>query len=199
MPNYYPLPISGTMPTIAWRRETVDASAGVYKLVGHVTSSNGVKDIMTALNFDNTVIQPVHFSNYSDVTVTDKSTEWPMCLEPKLKYSSGWGENLYSMEFISYVSGDRTALEFTEYYNQATTSTNPDTDYAAFYYKVKSGKTVDAETFKLASLAPKDPIAAAVVNANNEMAVYYERPLDNWHQWSEMTSVTLNAVGGGGA
>ena len=40
-------------PTVEWEHAWHDEAAGIRKLVGYVNSGNGVKTIMTALNFDN--------------------------------------------------------------------------------------------------------------------------------------------------
>jgi uncharacterized repeat protein (TIGR02543 family) len=177
-------------PTVSWAMETVGTRSSddqtVYKLVGTINSPLGIKTIMTAIDYDNAVIQPVSSYEdettktmlYPDVTAENGDTSTFSPLYGHLKYTSGRSEQYYTEVVVwRSVESGRTSVEYTQEYQNATTSNNAgSTKYMEFYFRLADGKTTDnmnANTFKFHCQDTNDPIAFSVLDANNNKWTYY--------------------------
>ena len=151
-------PAAADAPTISWTQKAV--SDGVYKLVGHVDAPVGIQEISTALNFDNTVIQPCNRLDKTPFDYVNNDTNQSATKMENTFLVQIYLDNYpYDCTAETFVSGNRSSLEFT--LRDTSESGQPSSsDYLEFYFRLKDGKTLDdlnANTFRFESLKSGTP------------------------------------------
>ena len=132
--------------------EMVEAGNDVYKLVFQAKTPTQIRLLSLIFSFSNTVIKPVHRTNFTDVVISDGAD---VPATPFMVQTKTFREETPSSKLAKWkISGDRTAFDYTVYVSSSADyieSKGSYIDIFALYFKFQDGKSVgdiDADTFK---------------------------------------------------